>query len=74
MIIRRTVNDKEGTPLKKWGSCALLQKRWVKKDFKQDWRVFQLQFRDDNSSENFTPRGIEELKNGNLSFLGDCGR
>jgi hypothetical protein len=30
--------------------------------------------RDDNSSEIFTPRGIEELRNGNLPFLKDQGR
>ena len=27
-----------------------------------------------NSSENFTPRGIEESRNGDLAFLGDRGR
>ena len=30
--------------------------------------------RDGNSSENFTPRGIEESRNGNLTYLGDRGR
>ena len=30
--------------------------------------------RDGNSSENFTPRGIEESRNGKIPFLGDRGR
>ena len=30
--------------------------------------------RNGNSSENFTPRGIEESRNSNLPFLGDRGR
>ena len=33
-----------------------------------------VEIRDGNSSENFTPRGIEESRNGNLTFLGDRGR
>ena len=30
--------------------------------------------RDGNSSDNFTPRGIEESRNGNLTFFEDRGR
>ena len=41
-------------------------------------RIQNLQYllprRDGNSSEDFIPRGIEESRNCNLSFLGDRGR
>ena len=35
---------------------------------------YRCRTRDGNSSENFTPWGIEEARNGNLTFLGDPGR
>ena len=35
---------------------------------------FMYRTRDGNSSENFTPRGIEESRNGNLTFFEDRGR
>ena len=46
--------------------CPKKQKFWPIINIISHW--------DDNSSENLTPRGIEESRNGKFTFLGDRGR